>query len=121
MSVDFTGLTLLESQRIATPTNGAIYGAVWSKNTAFILYGMEIIVLTAGAQAASECRLETFDGVTTMATRVTGTSAAGTTFLDLVTDANKVRAANTSYRIRHITTDASAIYVVKVWGTPAIV
>lgn len=116
MSTDFTKISLLESQRVVTPTTGLVAGLVWSKTQPFILHSLEILVITAGAQAASECRLETFDGVTTLATQVIGTSAAGTSFRVEVTDANKLRAANTQCRVRHITTDASAIYIFKVWG-----
>lgn len=117
MSVDYSNLILLETGKVTTPSDDAIVGLVWGIGYSFLVYSLEVVVITAGAQSASELFLETFDGVTALATCAMGASVAGTQLSTKVAVGSMVRSAATNLRLRHNTTDLSAVYCYKVWGT----
>lgn len=113
----YTEAVPIMSGKVTTPTTGDLVDHYWSYDKGFNVLALEVLVLTAGAQSASYILLETSAGVE-LARITMGTTAAGVIATVLVADSLVQQAAGTIVRCKHVTSDASAVYRFRVWGTP---
>lgn len=121
MSLDYTYATCLGSGYVSTHTDGVELTRVWGKTNKYMVLALVVVVTTAGAQAAfgfdiadsTPTAIQTFTAI--------GTAAAGTMSVMRVSDANVTRDANTQVLFRMKTTDATAQYYWKAYGTMTFV
>lgn len=121
MSIDYTIQCLLASGRVDTPTDDDIAGIYWFHLHGGIIHALEVFVVTAGAQAASELVLEPYGGGTKIAGIVMGTKVAGTMLTERLDTADTKFAAGAAVQLRHETTDGSAVYEFRLWGVPGFI
>ena len=116
MSLDYTNTTLLAVGTISTPTGGNNYDYI-PVPAKSIITAVVVHVRTAGAQTASKLRVRYQGAGDTVVDCAMGTSVAHTVVTARPADADAVIAAGSVLEVAHITTDASAVYDYRVFGT----
>lgn len=109
---------LLAHGLVDTPTDEDIAARIWFKSYDGMILAVEVMVVTQGAQAASELFLEPLGGGTALGSIAMGQSAAATKFEMSITESAKKRALGSALQLRHNTTDNTLVYEFKVYGVP---
>lgn len=118
MSINYADKILLASGKVTTPTNGDIVDMIPSLTNDYLVTSVMVIVETAGAQSATGLTIETAEASPTeVHALVIGTTAADTSLKGDVAEASRLVTAGTGLQLKAVTTDASAVYHYRVFGT----
>lgn len=107
------------ASKVCTPSTAGTE-LLYSQSEDFQVYGIEVVIQTAGAQATHKIDLR-LDDDTVLASVTTGTSAAATVLRASVAEGSvDVDVSANSLKLTSVTNDATAEYLVSVIGTTPV-